>query len=361
MQFELRADHDHGTSGVVDALAEQVLAEASLLALEGVGERLQRTVVGATQHAATAAVVEQGVHGFLQHALFVAHDDFGSVQVHQLLQPVVAVDHAAIEVVEVGSGKAAAIQWNEGAQLRWNDRQNVENHPLRLVAAAAEGLDHFQALGVLQALLQRVLVLHLLAQLDGELFDIDALQQFLDGFGAHHGLESGGPEFHIELAELGLFLNDFMLFERGVAGIDDYVGFEVEHRFEIAQGDIEEVADTRRQAFEEPDMGAGRSQLDVSETLAAHLGQGDFDATLVASDPAVLHAFIFPAETLPVGYRPKDSRAEQSIAFRLEGAVINGLRLGNLTMRPAADFFRRGHTDADSIKFCDCITQVKRT
>jgi hypothetical protein len=116
------------------------------------------------------------------------------VQVHQLLQPVVAVDDAAIEIVQIGGGEAAAIQRHERAQLRRNDREHVENHPLRLVAGLAEGLDDLEALGVLELLLERGLGLHALAQLDGELFDFDALEQFLDGFGAHHGLEAGGAD-----------------------------------------------------------------------------------------------------------------------------------------------------------------------
>src|ERR1022692_4956799 len=167
VQLEFGTDYDDGTSGVVHALAEEVLAEASLLAFQRVGERLQRTIVGAPQHAATASVVEQGVHRFLQHALFVAHDDFGSVQVHQLLQPVVPVDDAAIQIVQVRRSEAAAIEWNQRAQLRRNDRDHVEDHPARLVAALSEGLNHFQALCILEPLLQRALVLHLLAQFDG--------------------------------------------------------------------------------------------------------------------------------------------------------------------------------------------------
>jgi hypothetical protein len=155
-----------GPSGVVDALAEQVLAEASLLAFERVRQRLQRTVIRATQHAATTSVVEQCIDGFLQHALFVAHDDFRSVQVHQLLQPVVAVDDAAIQIVQVGGREAAAIQWNQGTQLRRNDRNDIQNHPVRLVATLAEGFDNLQTLGILEPLLQRALMLHLLAQLD---------------------------------------------------------------------------------------------------------------------------------------------------------------------------------------------------
>ncbi len=85
VQLQLGADDDDRTAGVVDALAEEVLTEAALLALEGVGERLQRTVVRAAQYAAAAAIVEEGVDCFLQHALFIAHDDFRSMEVHQLL------------------------------------------------------------------------------------------------------------------------------------------------------------------------------------------------------------------------------------------------------------------------------------
>ncbi len=41
VQLERRADHDDRTARVVDALAEQVLAEPALLALEHVGQRLR--------------------------------------------------------------------------------------------------------------------------------------------------------------------------------------------------------------------------------------------------------------------------------------------------------------------------------
>ena len=137
-KLQVRTDHDDGTARVVDALAEQVLAEAALLALQRIGERFQRAVVGAAQHAAAAAVVEQRVHGFLQHALFVAHDHVRRVQLDQLLQPVVAVDHAAVQVVEIGGGETAAIERHQRTQFRRNHRDHVENHPLRLVAGLAE-------------------------------------------------------------------------------------------------------------------------------------------------------------------------------------------------------------------------------
>src|SRR5690606_26184612 len=97
VQLELRAHGDHRTAGIVDALAEQVLTEAALLALEHVRERLERALVRTGDGAATAAVVEERVDSFLQHALFVADDDVRRAELDQALQPVVAVDDAAIE------------------------------------------------------------------------------------------------------------------------------------------------------------------------------------------------------------------------------------------------------------------------
>ena len=152
MQAQFGTDHDHRTAGIVDALAEQVLTETALFALEHVGERLQRTLVGAGDDAAAAAVVEQGVNRLLQHALFVADDDVGRAQLHQSLQAVVAVDDAAVEVVEVGGRKAAAIERHQRTQVRRNHRHHGQDHPLRLVAGIAEGLDDLQPLGELLVL-----------------------------------------------------------------------------------------------------------------------------------------------------------------------------------------------------------------
>ena len=122
MELELRTDGDDRTAGIVDALAEQVLAEPALLALEHVGQRLQRTLVGTGDGAATAAVVEQRIDRFLKHALLVADDDVRRAQLDQALQAVVAVDDAAIEIVEIGRREAAAVQRDERAQLGRNDR-----------------------------------------------------------------------------------------------------------------------------------------------------------------------------------------------------------------------------------------------
>src|SRR5687767_11019974 len=64
VELELRTGDDDRTAGIVDALAEQVLAETALLALEHVAERLERPLVGPGDGAAAASVVEQSVDRF---------------------------------------------------------------------------------------------------------------------------------------------------------------------------------------------------------------------------------------------------------------------------------------------------------
>ena len=170
MQLEFRADHDDRTAGIVDALAQQVLAEAALLALQHVGERLQRTLVGAGDDAAAAAIVEQRVHRFLQHALFVAHDDVRRLELDQALETVVAVDDAAIKVVEVRRRKAAAIQRHQRAQFRRDHRHHGQDHPFRAVAGFDEGFHDLQALDQLLLLFAAIGFGDVDAQLDRAAF-----------------------------------------------------------------------------------------------------------------------------------------------------------------------------------------------
>src|SRR6266850_7191512 len=130
VQLQLRTDNDHRTSGIIDALAEQVLTKASLFAFERSTQGLERTIVHTAQHAAATAIVEQSIDRFLKHALFVAHDHFRRAQLHQLLQAVVAIDNAAIEIVKVRRCETSTIERHERSKLRWHHRDDVENHPL---------------------------------------------------------------------------------------------------------------------------------------------------------------------------------------------------------------------------------------
>src|SRR5439155_25564347 len=81
------------------------------------------------------------------------------------------------------------------------------------------------------------------------------------------------------------------------------------------------------------------------------------DATALADDPLVPDALVLAAVALPVLRRTEDALAEQAVALRLQGAVVDRLRLRDLARRPVADLLRRRETNADRVELID-IDQV---
>ena len=266
VQLELRADHDHRAARVVDALAEQVLAEASALALDHVGERLQRALVGAGHRLAAAAVVEQRVDRLLQHALLVAHDDFGRFQLQQSLQPVVPVDDAAIQIVQIGGREAAAVQRNERAQLRRQHRQHFHDHPVGLDVGGLEAFQHLQPLGELLDLRVARGGLEVLAQGVDLLVEVERAQQRADAFGAHRRGEVVAEL--LDLGEVVVLGQELRALERREARVGDHIGLEVQHALDVAQRHVEHQAQPRRQRLQEPDVGGRARELDMAHALA---------------------------------------------------------------------------------------------
>ena len=422
VETEGRPDDDDGASAVVDALAEEVLAEASLLAAQQVGQALELVVVAADDGAAPPPVVDEVVHGLLEHALLVADDDRGRAEVQQPLEAVVPVDDPAVEVVQVARGEAPAVQLHHGAQVGREHGERGHDHPLRLVAAAVERLDDLDALdGLLPALTGRgadlVLEgLHLLLQ-------VERPQDVEDGLGAHASLEDvavlvgefavaalreqhqrleaphlGGllEEVTVELLQPlvarfpqrgqlrgkrlppgdgvlpdgvrhGLHLSlqrgdalvhllffflallavfEFQLLEaprlqQQVHPRNDVLR-EVEHALEVAGRHVQQQAEPAGDALGEPDVGDGRGEGDVPHALAAHLGAGNLDAAAVAYHAAVADLLVLAAVALPVLGGPEDALAEQAVLLGAERAVVDGLRLEHLAVRPLLDLLRRG-------------------
>ena len=347
VDLQLGADDDNGTAGVVHALAQQVLAEAALLALEHVAEGLQGPVVGAGNGTAPAAVVDQGVHSLLEHALFIADDDVRGAELHQTLEAVVEVDDPAIQVVEVGGGKAAAVQLDHGAQLRGDHRQHVDDHPLRLVAGQAEGVHHLQALHH-PGLLLAGDGFQLRVELGAELLQVDLLQQLLHGLGAHAGVEI----VLILLPHVAVFLlGQQLIAQQGsLAGIGDDIRGEVQDLLQDPGADVQQQAHPGGDALEIPDMADGGGQLDVAHALPAHLGPGDLHAAAVADLALVADLLVLAAVALPVLGGAKDALAEQAVPLRLQGAVVDGLRLFDLAVRPLADLLRGGDANLNGVK-----------
>ena len=58
----------------------------------------------------------------------------------------------------------------------------------------------------------------------------------------------------------------------------------------------------------------------------------------------------FPHKTFPIRNRTENAGAEQTVALRFEGAVINRFGFGNFAVRPRTDFFRRRKADTNRFK-----------
>ena len=208
VELELRADDDDRAARVVDALAEQVLAEPALLALEHVGQRLEAVVAGAGDRPAAAAVVDERVARLLEHPLLVADDDLRGAQLEQSLEPVVAVDDAAVQVVEVGGREAAAVELDHRPQVRRDDRQDRQDHPVGARAGATERLDQAQPLDGLLAPLAGAGP-DLDVERASQLLEVHPADDLADGLGAHARAEDAATlgaraVALVEVAELGL-------------------------------------------------------------------------------------------------------------------------------------------------------------
>ncbi len=223
VQLELGTDHDDRTSRVVDSLAEQVLAEPALLSLEHVRERLEGAVARPRHRPAAAAVVEQRVDGFLQHPLLVVDDDLGSPEVEQPLQPVVAVDDTAVEVVEVGRGEAAAVELDHRPQIGRDHRNRLEDQVAGAVLALPERTNDLQPLGGTLPLLGGIG--HEVLLKEGHLgIEVEVVEKALDRLGPHAALE-------VALVAVGDRSPQLLGLDQGLGG----------HRPEAVVGVLDEV------------------------------------------------------------------------------------------------------------------------
>ena len=158
------------------------------------------------------------------------------------------------------------------------------------------------------------------------------------------------------LLQLALLDRDLGLEARQVAParllvhVGDHVGGEVDDLLQVLRRQVEQVAQPARHSLEVPDMGNGRGQLNVAHPLAAHLGARNLHATPLADDALEPDTLVLTAVALPVPGRTEDLLAEEPVLLRLEGPVVDRLRLLDLAVRPRPDVVRRGKANAQVVE-----------
>ncbi len=100
-------------------------------------------------------------------------------------------------------------------------------------------------------------------------------------------------------------------------------------------------------------MDDGGGQLDVAHALAPDLGAGDLHPAALTDDALEAHPLVLAAVALPVLGGTEDLLAEEPVLLRLEGAVVDGLRLLHLTVGPRADGVRGGQADSKLAEVVD--------
>jgi len=331
MQAEFRPDDDHRSTRVINALTKQVLSESTGLALEHVRETLQRALARTRDDPTATAVIKECIYRFLKHSLFIANNYFRRIQLLESLQAIIAVNHAAVEIVQVRRRKATSIERNKRAKIGRDHRHDLEDHKLRVIdLRLAERVEHLEALRDLLSLCFRSRFSHVFAQSRAVAFNIEFLQESTNRLSTDTDFKCVATVLLPQFDE-ALVRNEFALLKLRVLGIKNDMSFEVKDLLEVTQGDLEDVADARGQRLQEPNMGHRRSQRDMPHALAAHLGLDNFDAALFANYATMLHALVLAAIAFVVLYRTEDLRAEEPIPLGLECPVVDGLRLLHFT------------------------------
>ena len=238
---------------------------------------------------------------------------------------------------------------------------------LRALARSQEALDNLHAASDLLLDLLGARGAELVAEVLDRGGEIHLLEELLEGFGSHAGLESVRAVL-FDGAAVGFLVEEFLLFHAGGTRVDDQVLLVVDDLLELAGGHVEHQRQTAGHALQEPNMGDRDGEADVAHALTTDAGDGDFDAALIADDVLVLHLLVLAAVAFVVADGAEDALAEEAVRLGLERAVVDGLRalyflealdlavavfvefVEELFARPLDDLLGRGDRDGDEIE-----------
>src|SRR5690606_19301423 len=129
------------------------------------------------------------VDRFLEHTLFITQDHLRSLDLEKALETIVTNDHTTIKVVKIGRSEAAAIEGNEGTQLRRNNRNVLHYHPLGTVSdpciCIAECFHNAKTLQRISLSLLRSFCGSSIAKVKRKLIEVDACEHVVYSFSTH--------------------------------------------------------------------------------------------------------------------------------------------------------------------------------
>ena len=216
------------------------------------------------------------------------------------------------------------------SEIRRDDGDDGEDHPLRPVAGIAEvlaDLDPLEKTGVLCVLLGP----HLLPELLAECIEVESCEKDPDGLRTHAGLE-GVLAIAVDRLHILVLGQQLLELQVGVAGIRDDILLIIQDGLEIRPADVQEKGHARRHAPVVPDVGHRAGKSDVAHPLAADLRARDLDSTAVAYHSLVADGLELAAVALPFLRRSEYPLTEEAVLLGAESPVVYGLGLLDLAI-----------------------------
>ena len=167
----------------------------------------------------------------------------------------------------------------------------------------------------------------IVAQLSGQVIEVERAQQGENRVGAHFGHKLIGMQIVEQVVSLRQCVEDLQVFffsqqvhtAHAFFGFNTrlhhYVTFVVDDRLEFFRRSTQQIRDLVRQTFEKPDVNHRHNQADVSHTFAAYFFLRYLYTAAVADDAFVTNTFVLAAVAFIVFYRTKNTFAEQTVAF----------------------------------------------
>ena len=152
--LQFRADDDDRAGRVVDALAEQVLAEPALLALDHVGQRLQRAVADEPSTGRLQRLLSNRASTDCWSIRFsLRMMTSGALRSTSFLSRLLRLMMRRYRSFRSLVAKLPLVEQHQRPQVRRDDRDALQDHPLGLVVAVAQRLDDLEPLDQVLGLL----------------------------------------------------------------------------------------------------------------------------------------------------------------------------------------------------------------
>ena len=116
--------------------------------------------------------------------------------------------------------------------------------------------------------------------------------------------------------------------------VGDHVGGKVNDLLEILRCHVEEIPETAGDTLEVPNVSDRCREFDVAHALTTNSLAGYLDATALTRDALEANTLVLATRALPVLGRSEDLFSEQAVLLGLQGAVVDGLGLLDLTAGP---------------------------